>query len=170
MKAQSQGEQKSEIYFGEPVLSDWGCYKLYPKEFYPNAKLVPMKENKGEQPEQESPQKLKEIIESESISAVENAFSKGKFTYPESYCELYERGAYFGVALVTAKRLAAAQPSKVQEKELIYKQEQLLEKQELEIERLKLLLSGQCYSIWKGCGSDLSFEVWKEKFISGNNL
>lgn len=41
----------------------------------------------------------KQKIESESIHAVENAFSKGGFTYPESYCDLYETGAAFGYSL-----------------------------------------------------------------------
>jgi hypothetical protein len=41
---------------------------------------------------------------------------------------------------------------------------------EKEVERLKGLLAGQAYSIWKGCDSDLSFAEWNKLFISGNNL
>lgn len=39
-----------------------------------------------------------------------------------------------------------------------------------EAARLKELLVGQAYSIWKGCESDLSFDEWNKLFISGNNL
>lgn len=46
-----------------------------------------------------TPEDIKKQIEAESIAAVENAFAKGTFTYPESYCDLYETGAYFALSL-----------------------------------------------------------------------
>lgn len=42
---------------------------------------------------------VREKIISESIFAVENAFAKGRFTYPESYAELYQTGAFYGYNL-----------------------------------------------------------------------
>lgn len=45
-----------------------------------------------------------------------------------------------------------------------------LEESRQEIIRLKVLISGQAYSIWKGCDSNLPFDEWNKLFISGNNL
>lgn len=79
-----------------------------------------MKENKGEQPELTPVQWMDRAI---------------KCLYLELPAPIADDVAMRWKA--AQEYLHTAQPSKVQEKELIYKQEQLLEKQELEIERLK---------------------------------